>query len=319
MRPRAASGASEAPDDATDAADAGWSTAVFGAEIEDADAEAERRGRDRRRRAVLLGGAIAVGIGAGAALSLSPPSRAWLIDAQDRVIAAIEARPDHQLQSLQVTGQRRVTTEAVAKAVGIGSATPADQRHALMYDVRDSRARIEALPWVARAEVSIRAPDTLVVRLVEREAAVIWRRGSRLTLLDADGAAIVDAPSGRLRGAEWARLPLIVGDGAAERLAEALGLAARAQEAGLALAGLTRIGQRRWDLELIDGPRVQLPEADPETALETVIAWSRRADLMRRPYQLIDLRLPHAPTARLTEAAAPPAVPSAAGASEPVR
>lgn len=297
MRPRSADQVGGYDGDGADG-DAGWSAAVFGADAEDRPAARRSGGAGRY---FWLGAAVSAGVAAGVALSISPPSRQWFADAGQRIVTAVDRRPVHELRVLDLAGHARVAEEQVADAAGLAPEGAPAGRHALMLDAAATRAKIEALPWVARAEVTFRAPDTLVVRIAERRAAAVWRQDRRLTLLDDGGEAIVDLSGAAERRRDWASLPLIVGEGAAERLGEALSLIGRAEEAGLAPAALTRVGRRRWDLKLVDGPVVLMPEAEPEMALETVIAWARSADLLRRPFSRIDLRSPHAPTARLVE------------------
>lgn len=56
---------------------------------------------------------------------------------------------------------------------------------------------IRTVPSVRRAEVSVRLPDTLVVRIQERSAILVWRIGARRYLVDIDGSLfsrLVDEP-----------------------------------------------------------------------------------------------------------------------------
>ena len=48
--------------------------------------------------------------------------------------------------------------------------------------------RIRELPTVRAADVSVRLPDTLLVRVEEREAILVWRVGARRYLVDGEGA-----------------------------------------------------------------------------------------------------------------------------------
>lgn len=48
-------------------------------------------------------------------------------------------------------------------------------------------ARLLELPTVADASVSVRLPDVVAVRLIEREPIVIWELGARHYLVDVDG------------------------------------------------------------------------------------------------------------------------------------
>lgn len=49
-------------------------------------------------------------------------------------------------------------------------------------------ARLRELPTVREADVSVRLPETLLVRLEERSAILVWRVGARRYLVDVDGA-----------------------------------------------------------------------------------------------------------------------------------
>ncbi|HYH94207.1 MAG TPA: FtsQ-type POTRA domain-containing protein [Candidatus Saccharimonadales bacterium] len=52
---------------------------------------------------------------------------------------------------------------------------------------RDLEAAVADLPTVAAAQVSVGLPDTVVVRLEERDPVLVWRVGARRYLADADG------------------------------------------------------------------------------------------------------------------------------------
>jgi POTRA domain-containing FtsQ-type protein len=56
--------------------------------------------------------------------------------------------------------------------------------------------RLRALPTVAEASVEIALPDTLRVRITERQAVLIWQVGGRRLLVDAEGVAFAQAAAG---------------------------------------------------------------------------------------------------------------------------
>ena len=78
-------------------------------------------------------------------------------------------------------------------------------------------ARIRELPTVRTADVSVRLPDTVAVRLRERTPILVWEVGARRYLVDADGALFArladEAPAGA------AELPVVE-----DRRAAAVGL-----------------------------------------------------------------------------------------------
>ena len=99
--------------------------------------------------------------------------------------------------------------------------------------------------------------------------------------------------------ADFAHLPLIAGEGAIASLHEARGVLDTAAPISDRLRGLVRIGERRWDLVLLDGQTIALPEANPEQVLAQVIVLSAAQDLFERDILLIDFRNPRRPTLRL--------------------
>ena len=70
-------------------------------------------------------------------------------------------------------------------------------------------AGLRELPTIRDAEVSVRLPDSLVVRVEERTPILVWRVGARRYLVDADGrlfARIGDDPA---QAAEAEALPVV--------------------------------------------------------------------------------------------------------------
>ncbi|MCI0581417.1 MAG: FtsQ-type POTRA domain-containing protein, partial [Chloroflexi bacterium] len=57
-------------------------------------------------------------------------------------------------------------------------------------------ARLGELPTVARAEVAVALPDTLVARLVEREPILVWQVSARRYLIDVEGRLIAELGPG---------------------------------------------------------------------------------------------------------------------------
>ena len=155
------------------------------------------------------------------------------------------------------------------------------------------------LPAVAAADVRVRSGGVLQLDVVEREAVALWRTRDGLDKLDAEGVVI-----GSVRArADAPDLPLIAGQGAAERVPEALALVAAVAPLAPRLRGLVRIGARRWDVVLDGGQRIMLPGDAPVRALERVIALDQAQEVMARDVAAVDMRIAHRPTIRLRPSA----------------
>jgi cell division protein FtsQ len=139
----------------------------------------------------------------------------------------------------------------------------------LLVDIDAVRTRIKALPWVADASVSRRLPDTLRVIIHERVPIAVWQYQKRLALIDASGKLL---PTDHLEN--YAALPLIIGQGANLRVAEALALPEGHPAAFKALTGFARLnhqqgllgkGFAKFDLRLPGRMTVKL-QSDVEAA-----------------------------------------------------
>jgi cell division protein FtsQ len=168
----------------------------------------------------------------------------------------------------------------------------------LTFDATRARRRVEALGWVRSAQARLEAPRTLNISVTLRQPALIWRRGEALTLLDATGAAIARLES----RAEHPGLPLIAGVGAntPKAVNEAIRIFKDAGALGPRLRGLVRIGERRWNAVLNDGPVVMLPAKDALDALAYVKVLEQTPEKpLTKDVTAIDLRIRGRPTLRL--------------------
>jgi cell division protein FtsQ len=99
------------------------------------------------------------------------------------------ARPTFTLTRTEVPALRWTTADALVAAIG----TP-DGTNLFRIRTGDIEARIEDLPGVASASVEVSLPDTLVVRVQERVAILVWAVGERRFLVDRDGVLFAAAP-----------------------------------------------------------------------------------------------------------------------------
>ena len=210
------------------------------------------------------------------------------------VVQAVTARTGFAIDEIRVSGNHETSEIDVFDRVGLDGWTSL-----VGFDVADARQRIEALPWVESASVRKIYPSTLEVKIAEREPFAIWQHGSRLTLIEKDGAEI--AP---LAGSRFATLPLVTGQGAAAPAADFVARIAAHPELARRVRGYIRISERRWDLRLANGITVRLPERGEDAAIADLIDLDRGQSLLSRDIATVDLRVADRMIIRLTEGAA---------------
>ena len=185
------------------------------------------------------------------------------------------------INQIAVTGFKNTLSEDIFGALQVEKSGSI-----LAYDTAAARKRLEGLDWVQSADVTRALPDGLTVTIRERVPYAVWQHKHLMFLIDADGRTL--EPTSR---AAHADLPLVVGDGADSTARE---LMAELQRHPLILARMdaaVRVGDRRWDLELHDAPRLLLPEDGLRAALAQVEKLQADLRIFDRRVSTIDLRV----------------------------
>jgi cell division protein FtsQ len=102
-------------------------------------------------------------------------------------------------------------------------------------------------------------------------------------------------------GEDFAKLPFVVGDGAAPRAAEYAGLIAGVPSLQPRIHAGVLVAGRRWNIVLDNGVQLLLPEQDPGAALVAVAALDAENGLLSRAVAAVDLRLADKLVVRLTD------------------
>jgi len=184
-----------------------------------------------------------------------------------------------RIATVSLSGQRQVSREEIFAAAGV-----TDHSSLLFLDVADARAKLEAIPWIAEATVRKLYPDRLQITVTEREAF---------------GTVLSAKVEPRL-----ALLPFVVGNGAAGKARDFLGVLDRYPAIRDSVRASILVAGRRWNLRLKNGIDVRLPDSNVERALETLARLNAEKNLLGRDIVAVDLRLPDRLTVRLSEAAA---------------
>jgi cell division protein FtsQ len=247
------------------------------------------------RRLVRFGLPCALAFAAGTAYLADAARRDRLVTALAELRQGIETRPEFMVKLLAVEGAS-APVEADIREI-----FPHDlPSSSFDIDVADLRARIEALPAVADADLRIRRGGTMLAEITEREPVAVWRRRDGAGLVDRAGVVVAEGAAAVAR----AGLPVIAGAGANRDVPGALALLDAAAPLGDAVQGLVRMGERRWDMVLAGERRIMLPERRPVRALERVIVLHEVHELLDRDIAAVDMRLPERPTVRMNPRAA---------------
>lgn len=184
-------------------------------------------------------------------------------------------------------GRVRTDKAALRNQLGLEVGQPI-----LALDPDAAKARLEQLPWVARASVERRLPDRVTVRLIERRPLAFWQREDRFELVDRDGFVIARDPTRRTDDTDalYGQLPVLVGDHAPRHAASLFAMLSTEPALWGQVAAATWVGDRRWTLRLHNRVDVLLPERNLLRAWRFLARKARDDQLLKRAVSVIDLR-----------------------------
>ena len=251
---------------------------------DDPPAPRQRQAQPWSRRAILLcSGAAALAVLAATGFVLQRTGvLARSVAAVEQRVFAWTASCGLAIGNVQVEGRGRASREAVLSAVAVARGTPI-----LAVDPADTKQRLEAVPWIRSASVERRFPDTLHIRLVERQPLAFWQQHGKLVLIDRDGVVI---PTERLD--QFGNLIVLVGPDAPAHGAELIDMLQTEPALAAHVAAAVRVGGRRWNLRLDNNVDIALPEDDPAAGWRRLAQLERSDGILEREIQEVDLRLP---------------------------
>jgi len=197
------------------------------------------------------------------------------------------------LENVDVVGRQRQSTASILAALGVKRSMPM-----LEIDLTAAQARLQALPWVRRADVERQLPNTLFIHLTDREPFAFWQRNGALSLIDRDGTVI---PTDNLT--QYGPRIVLVGDNAPAQAATLIDMLATQPSLARRVNAAVLYGSGRWTLRFDSGVEVALPETAATAAWQRLAGLEAQEQILERNIAAIDLRLPDRMVVRLAPAA----------------
>jgi cell division protein FtsQ len=207
-------------------------------------------------------------------------------------LASIGAALGLRISDVKIIGAKETDMALLRQAIGVAKGDPT-----FGFSLNAVRQRVELLGPVQTATVERELPGTLIVSIIERNAFAIWQTGgvngqpAKFELIDKQGNVITDQNAIAAKRREpW--LLLLVGADAPQN---AQTLMSELQAAPTVLSHVVaaeRVDGLRWNLVLKDRTQVKLPGAGEAAAIAQLAALQASMQLLDRPVEVIDLRIP---------------------------
>lgn len=231
------------------------------------------------RRTLLWGGGTLVAA-AVAIILVAGGTGARLAGTIETSVVGLSSDAGFTVQNVYAEGRRMVPVQTLLSVLEVRRGAPI-----IEFDAAAARDRLEAIEWVQAATVERRLPDTIMVRLIERQPLAIWQSAGKLALIDRNGVVFGSADVAR-----FAHLPLVVGEGAQKEAPPLFDALAAEPVLFKRVVAAIWVGGRRWNIRFDSGLEVRLPEGPIDVAWAHLSELVASRGLLERPVAAIDLR-----------------------------
>ena len=172
------------------------------------------------------------------------------INKTDMAASALVSHAGFGVAEVHLYGNARTAPADITAALGVKAG-----QSIFGINLRQARARLMTLPWVADADIRRRYPDDLTVKITERVPYARWQTPNGDLLVERQGRVITSDGS-----AKFAGLPVLLGDGAPEHALGFIEAVGRHRAIVKRVKAYQYQSGRRWNLILDNGVIVKLPE-----------------------------------------------------------
>ena len=190
-----------------------------------------------------------------------------------------------QLNEGIIDGHKYTTLTEIDKAINVPQGTPIT-----LLDLEAIHNRLIKLPWIKEVVVHTKLPNTLYVKITEKNPIARWQKDKKIYPLDEEGKIIP------VKDENLDFLPIVIGEDAQTETPHLMQIIKQHSFVFDRLLSATRIGNRRWNIQIINEAEqtvsIYLPEDDLKTAFNRLDKMQKEHQIFNRKISQIDLRLP---------------------------
>lgn len=195
-----------------------------------------------------------------------------------------------RLEDVVVEGRIRTDKSHILKTLGLERGKPL-----FSVALSEAKTKLEEISWVNAVCIERRFPDTLFIRISEKDPVALWQNHGKTYLVDRDGEVMEISDAYKYK-----ELLRVTGEQAPRHLGSLIALLEKFPEIKSRVTAATHLRSSRWDIRLDGKIDVKLPEKEAERALVYLLDIEKHHHLMEREVITIDMRLPDQLILRLT-------------------
>ncbi len=190
-----------------------------------------------------------------------------------------------KIKSVEIEGNKKVPTEVISNKI-IESLGDINEKSILLLNLHKLNDDLTSIGWIENIDIKKKLPDTIIIHINERMPKYIWQNNGEVWLADEKGDLLTQKIE-----KEYIYLPIIVGQNAPTDIPEFINIINSSTDLAKLVVGGNKIGGRRWNINLKNNIKVELPEDNAAIAWKKLAELDKKNNLLSKNIDYIDLRI----------------------------
>ena len=186
-----------------------------------------------------------------------------------------------ELKEIHVTGRENLNSKKLIQLIGLEKG-----KSLFAINIKTIQQKLLNEGWIKNVSVERRLPNIIHINIEEHLPFAILQINNENILVASDGTKITSDGIGK-----FSHLPVIMGNDAEKHAFKILEILISEPNLFHHVWAISYIGKRRWDIHLISGIKIKLPEKEPAAAWSKLAEIDRKNSIISRNILSIDLRV----------------------------
>jgi len=187
-----------------------------------------------------------------------------------------------KINDIKIVGNVKTNSYELKKMLSLNS------NNLITFDKNHAKSLVEELGWVKRANIKKIYPNTLILNIIESDPFAVYYNDQDIYLIDIDGQIITSNPEKK----NYESLLTLRGEKAEVRLNEIIKeINIYFPEIRNLVKELEFVDKRRWNLILLNGLLVKLPDSEIQDSLENLKKLFEDKQILDSNIIEVDLRI----------------------------
>lgn len=193
------------------------------------------------------------------------------------------------VKEIKLSGRQNTDLNNIINLLGIKRNDPI-----ATLDISKAKQRLESNGWIKSVVIRRNLPSVIEVNLLERKPYALWKYDNTISLITKNGVIITNTPVNT-----FSNYFMVIGKNANLYIDDLTNIIFNEPILSNMVLSATRVGDRRWNINLNNNIIVFLPEKNIKSAWRKLAQLQNNSFILEKKIQVIDLRIPNRITVKL--------------------